>query len=208
MNAIAKPGIPAGYMEDPRGALIPESKVKVQHKLEDELVRTLVGMARIQSQKLAELKSLALGETAEFKAQVAQEYGATKGGAKGNMTLTSYDGRLRVKISVSETLSFGPELAAAKELIDGCILRWSEGANDNIRALIDQAFQVNKSGRIDTHRVLALRRLDIEDEDWARAMDAIGEALRVTGSKTYVRFYDVDPATDQEVPIPLDLANV
>jgi hypothetical protein len=88
------------------------------------------------------------------------------------------------------------------------VTRWSEGANDNIRALIDHAFQVNKEGRIDTHRVLGLRRLDIEDADWKRAMDAISDAVRVSGSKTYVRFYQIDAETGQRAAITLDLANV
>lgn len=197
-----------GYMQNAQGALIPVENIKPQDRLEDDLVRMLTDTARGLSEQLGLLKAVAMSEAQAFKAQVAEEYGATKGGAKGNMTLTSFDGSLRVKIAVSEHLSFGPELAAAKELIDACILRWSDGANANIRALIDQAFQVNKVGRIDTHRVLALRRLDIDDEDWKRAMDAISDAVRVSGSKTYVRFYQVDPKTDREIPIPLDLANV
>lgn len=199
--------IPDGYMKNAQGALVPVDTIRPQDLLEDDLIRRLFAEARPIRERLGNLKALALSEAQAHKATVAEEYGATKGGAKGNMTLTSFDGTLRVKIAVSEHLTFGQELAAAKELIDDCILRWSDGANVNIRALIDQAFQVNKVGRIDTHRVLALRRLDIHDEDWKRAMEAISDAVRVSGSKTYVRFYEVDPRTGRENPIPLDLAN-
>jgi len=199
--------IPKGYMKNARGELIPEGNVKPEDKLEDELVRKLIMDATQISNVLAGFKHQAMSETVALKETVAAEYGAMRGGKKGNMTLRAFDGSAEVQVQVSEHLSFGTQLMAAKELIDDCIVRWSEGASDNIRALIDQAFQVNKEGRIDTHRVLALRKLDMGgDKDWARAMDAISDAIRVTGSKTYIRFYSVDPSNGKRTAIPLDLA--
>ncbi len=200
--------IPEGYMQDAQGNLVPEAKVKPEHLLEDELVRRLAGSAQAIRNTLTAFKEAALSEADAFRAVVAEKYGANKGGAKGNMTLRSFDGSLEMQVAVSETLSFGPELQAAKELIDDCVERWSEGANDNIRALINHAFQVNKEGRIDTGRVLGLRRLDINDDEWHHAMEAISDAVRVTSSKTYIRFYEVDTKTGLRQPIPLDLAAV
>lgn len=200
--------IPDGYMQDAQGNLVPEAKVKPEHKLEDDLVRRLAGSAQAIRNTLAAFKVSALDEADAFRALVAEKYGASKGGAKGNMTLRSFDGRLEMQVAVSDNLSFGPELQAAKALIDICVERWSEGANDNIRALVNHAFQVNKEGRIDTGRVLGLRRLDIDDAEWSRAMDAISDAVRVTSSKTYIRFYEVNTETGLRQPIPLDLAAV
>jgi hypothetical protein len=37
--------------------------------------------------------------------------------------------------------------------------------------------------------VLGLRRLDIQDARWKKAMDAIGESLQTVGSKAYIRIY-------------------
>lgn len=203
--------VPEGFMRTRQGDLRPVSAVRPQDRLEDELVRDLVGRARALRDDLAALKAYGMRQTTDFKAMVAAEYGAAKGGAKGNMTLSRFDGSEEVQVQIAEHIAFGPELAAAKELIDGCILRWSEGANDNLRAMIDQAFQVNKAGRIDTGRVLGLRNLDIKgpdggkDPDWERAMEAIGDAVRVTGSRTYLRFYETD-ARGVRLPISLDLA--
>ena len=39
-------------------------------------------------------------------------------------------------------------------------------------------------------------------------MDAISDAVRVTSSKTYIRFYEVNTETGMRQPIPLDLAAV
>ncbi|AWI83045.1 sulfate transporter [Alloyangia pacifica] len=204
----AQPTIPEGYMKNGRGELIPEAKVKPEDKLEDDLVRRMAALARSTSGELAKLKALAMGEAEAFQAEVASLYGAIKGGAKGNMTLRSFDGSLELQVAVSEHITFGPQLKAAKELIDNCIERWAQHSDDNLRVIVLDAFQVNKAGRIDTQRVLGLRRLSIEDAEWKRAMDAISDAVRVSGSKTYVRFYEIDPETGDRSPISLDLASV
>lgn len=124
-----------------------------------------------------------------------------KAAKKGNMILLSYDGTLAVQVAISEHISFGAELEAAKALIDQCISKWSEGANANLQVLVDDAFDVDQQGKISTSRVLSLRRSNIEDPDWKRAMDAISDAVRVTGSKTYLRIYERDLMTGLQTPI-------
>ncbi|MEM6727842.1 MAG: DUF3164 family protein, partial [Pseudomonadota bacterium] len=84
---------------------------------------------------------------------------------------------------------------------------WSEGSNDNLKTLIFDAFQVNKEGKIDTGRVLGLRRLNIEDDKWVKAMEAVSDAVRVTGSRTYIRFYEKDESGATK-PISLDIATL
>mgnify|MGYP000929749725 FL=1 len=49
--------------------------------------------------------------------------------------------------------------------------------------------QVDKEGNISTARVLGLRRLQITDEKWQRAMDALSDSLQVHISKPFVRVY-------------------
>jgi len=198
--------IPDGFMEASDGSLVPLSKIKAQHLLEDEMVRRLAQGAMSLNEALSAFKQAALEQAGAFMDLLAQEYDTRRGGKEGNVTFRTFDGRLEMQVSVAKSLSFGPELQQAKHLIDGCIERWSEGASDNIRVLVNDAFQVNKQGRIDTQRVLGLRRLSIDDADWRRAMDAIADALRVHSTKTYLRFYAVDPGTGTRRAIPLDMA--
>lgn len=199
--------IPKGYMKNADGALMPIGKVKPVHKMEDETVRRLISDAKEVSAALAKFKDIAMGDAQAFRALVAEQYGAKKGGAKGNMTLRSYDGDLSIQVQVSETIEFGTELQAAKELIDDCVEAWSEDSNDNLKVLINDAFQVNKEAHIDTGRVLGLRRLDITDEKWMSAMSAISDAVRVIGSRTYIRFYETNAKGERQA-IPLDMASV
>ena len=107
---------------------------------------------------------------------------------------------------MQETITFDERLQAAKALIEECIQGWSKGSNANIKVLVNDAFQVDQQGKISTGRVLRLRRLDIKDEAWQRAMQAISDSLRVSSTKPYIRFYERDDATGEYQAINLDVA--
>lgn len=200
--------IPSGYWRDAEGRLIPESMVKPIDRARDELVRDLVAKAATLSSDLAAFKAAAFADVGAFVEMSAEEYGVKVGGNKGNITLVSFDGRYKVVRQVSETVVFDERLQAAKALIDECIHAWAEGSRDEIKALINDAFQVNREGRINTGRVLGLRRLDIRDEAWQRAMTAISDSVRVAGSKPYIRVYERIGESDQYRAISLDVAAV
>ena len=109
---------------------------------------------------------------------------------------------------MQDQIVFGEQLMAAKALIDECVRDWSQGANDNVRALVTHAFQTDKAGKINTGRVLGLRQLNITDEKWQKAMQAISDSIRVASSKPYVRFYKRDDDSGDYAHISLDAAAV
>ncbi|MBD8890919.1 DUF3164 family protein [Roseibium litorale] len=200
--------LPEGYWMDGKGSLIPIAKIKQEHQLEDALVKDLAAEADEIHRRLAAFKERAFGEIEALRDLLAEKYGAKRGGRKGNITFTSFDGTQQVVVAVAEHITFGPELEAAKSLIDECFHSWLSDANANLKVVVDDAFQVDKKGKISTSRVLGLRRHAIEDEKWLRAMDAIADAVRVTGTKAYVRVYRRDPATEDREPVSLDIASV
>ena len=200
--------IPAGYWRDGEGRLIPENMVKPIDRARDDLVRELVGKAKAASAVLADFKAKAFGDIGAFVEMSGEQYGVKLGGVKGNVTLLSFDGRFKIVRQIQEHLVFDERLQAAKQLIDECIQTWTEGSSDEIKALINDAFQVNKEGKINTARVLGLKRLNINDEKWLRAMQAIADSVQVGGSKPYIRIYERIGETDQYRPISLDVAAV
>ncbi len=205
-TATAPPPVPAGYLKDSKGRLVPEHLVKPTELLEDQTVRKIMGHAIDLSQQVARCKAHTFDDILTFLALLDEKYGAKKGGVKGNMTFSSFDGTFQVKIAVSDTLVFGPELQTAKVLTDECIRDWSEGSTDHIKLLVQHAFRTDKEGQVSREAIFALRRIQIEDERWKRAMDAINDSIRVTGSKTYVRFYRrPDPNANWE-QVTIDLA--
>lgn len=200
--------IPDGYMQDAKGALWPTETIREIDRTRDDLVREIVAKAKAQSEQLAKFKASVFGDIEAFIQLSGEKYGVAMGGKKGNVSLLSFDGRYKVQRAVSESLAFDERLQIAKELVNECIHLWSEGSRSEIRALINDAFQVDKEGRVNTARILSLRRLEITDEKWQKAMQAIGESIQVAGSKTYFRVYERVGDTDQYQPISLDIAGV
>lgn len=197
--------VPEGYMQDGQGRLVPVKMVKEVDKARDSLVREIAGKALALREAMKGFRDDAMGDVAAFIELSAEQYGAKVGGNKGNVSLTTYDGAFKVQRNMAESLVFDERLQAAKELIDECITEWTEGSRDELKTLILDAFQVDKEGRINTGRVLSLRRLAIDDERWRRAMQAVSDSLQVAGSKAYLRVYTRRPDGKYE-PITLDLA--
>lgn len=200
--------IPPGYWQDASGNLIPESKVKDIDKLRHQVVTDLCHMAKQRRDGLAEFKAKAMREVAALVATSMEQYGVKTGGEKGNVTLTSFDGKFKLVRQMQDRLVFGEQLLAAKALIDECVQAWSKDANDNIRALVNHAFQTDKEGKINTGRVLGLRSLDIQDEAWKQAMQAIADSTKTASTTPYVRFYERDEGTGEYRAISLDVAAV
>ena len=136
-----------------------------------------------------------------------ERYGVRLGGVKGNVQLLSFDGKYKLCRDYGQLLTFDEGLQAAKELINGCLRRWYKGSRPELRAVVEQAFKVDKKGRINTGAVLGLRRIEIDDPEWQEAMKAITESLQVLDSRVYVRAYERDPSGAYQ-PISLDFANV
>jgi hypothetical protein len=198
--------IPKGYMMNAAGALVPESKVKPIDKLRTMVTTSLCEEAKKLNAHMAGVKLESMRMIDEFVEQSLKEYGVAQGGKKGNITLLSFDGRYKVVRQMAETIVFDERLQAAKALIDECIHVWAKGSNANIKVLVNDAFQVDREGKISTGRVLGLRRLDIKDETWTRAMAAISDSMNVASTKPYVRFYERDERSGDYMPISLDVA--
>lgn len=196
------------YWQDSAGRLVPESMVKPIDRTRDQLVQELIKKGEVLAGQIATYKREAFADIAAFVELSAEQYGIAIGGKKGNVTLTSFDGRYKVVRQVQDTLAFDERLQVAKQLIDECINRWTDGGKPEVRVLINDAFQVDKTGKISTGRVLGLKRLDIHDPQWKQAMQAIGDSVMSTNSSTYVRLYKRVGDTDRYMPISLDIAGV
>lgn len=207
-NQASDTQVPEGYWRDARGLLHHESLVKPLDKERDELVRKLMTQAKELQAAMLKFKQLAFDEIHAFVELSALEYGARYGGIKGNVSLTSFDGRLGIQLAIQESINFDERLHAAKTLIDECLLEWSEGARPELMTIVNDAFRADQSGNIRTARVLALRRHDIQDARWQAAMQAIGEACQVVGSKAYVRFYERAGNDLHMKAISLDIAKL
>jgi|TARA_R110001583_G_scaffold23841_2_gene87482 hypothetical protein len=199
--------IPTGYRQNAKGDLVPEDRIKAVDKIRDEVVNNVVSAAKSLRQAMLEFKLSTMGQIADFVDLSAEEYGVKYGGNKGNVLLTSFDGKYQVRRAVGEHRVFDERIQTAKSLIDDCIKRWSGGADTRLMAMVEHAFRVNQQGRIDVNQVLSLRQLDIDDAKWKQAMDAIADAIQVTGTSEYLRLYERQ-ANGKYTQLPLDISSL
>jgi hypothetical protein len=198
--------IPEGYLRNAAGHLIPLAQVREHDKLRDDIAFGLAQEAEKLHDQIKAFKCRALNDIADLVSIAAEKYDVKLGGKKGNVSISTYDGSYKVIRTYAEQLAFTEELEAARELINDCIIRWSEGANDHIKVLVDRAFRTNGKGQLKTAAVLDLLRLEINDEGWKRAMEALKDSIQSVGATAYVRFYKRVGDSDQYRILALDIA--
>ncbi len=182
------------YLKNSRGFEVPVNKIAESDLLKNELVCIMVEDAKALSELHDEFKRKVFNQVNDFISKLASMYQVEIGGAKGNVNLTSYDGRKKVEVGVADQITFGPEINIAKELIDLVVNEKLESVGDDrlLREIVQDAFSTNSDGNYNKARIMALRkyRLASDNENWATAMQALDDAIILSSTKTYVRFYE------------------
>jgi hypothetical protein len=194
------------YWRNAEGALVPVESIRPADMLEDETVRKIIGFAVPLSDQISRFWQHTSADISGFVDLVLQNYGATRGGKKGNITLSSFDDMLKVELRVAKLIEFKSDLQAAKILTDECLASWSEDSGAEIRTIVRSAFNVDKDGKVNQQALLGLLRHDFDDPRWKRAMDAIRDAIRVRTSKEYFRFFQRPAPAAEWKSITIDLA--
>lgn len=204
---------PDGYLADSYGRLVPLSTIEPLDLLRNDTVNRIIAQANAVQTTLRDFKETAMSDIAAFLEIAANQYNVKMGGRKGNLSLVSYDGRFKVLVAVSDSLNFDERLQIAKQLVDECIHAWAKDSNDNIKALVEHAFQTDKKGKINTARVFSLMRLKIDDEKWQTAMKALKDSIQITSTSEYLRLYQREEGEEEGgvqkyKQIALDIASV
>ena len=169
------------YKTDAKGNLIPLENIKELDLARDDLVHEIFAAVQPAVDALDSAKQRAIADVRAFVELSAEKYGV-KPSKKGNITITSFDGKLRVNVAMKDVMMFDERLAAAKALIDECLTEWTQDSRSELRVIVQQAFDVDKDGHISTAKVLSLRSLKIEDE---------------LATREYVRLYRRDERTGE-----------
>lgn len=197
--------LPAGYRSNSKGHLVPEAMIKPADILIDDMVNTLATEWLKQRAALAAFKQKAFEEVHAMVGIINEQYDVKRGGEKGNVQLFSYDGRYKLIVAVAENIAFGPQLQAARELVNECLNNWTSDAQPELQTIINEAFATDGTGSVSVSRILMLRRYNITDLRWLEAMKAINDAIQIVGSKQYMRLYERNEA-GAYLPLALDIA--
>ena len=200
--------VPSGYWRNGRGDLVHESNVTETDRDMDATVAKVHGFGEDLSAQMWRFRAYTMDDVAGFVARLLERTGAKGRASKGNLTLTSFDGRRRVTLSIAAHVSIGPEILAAQALMDECLERWTRGSGREVKALVEQAFTPNAEGQLSVSALLRLRRIAIDDPQWRAMQHAIADAMRPSGTAEYVRLYHRDHPGEKWRQVSLHLATV
>lgn len=194
------------FLRNGQGNLIGISQIKPQRLLEDEMVRKVMRYALDLSAQIGRFKGHTFEDVNAFQSLLEQHYGAKAGGKKGNVTFSTFDDTMRVEVKIADQITFGPELQAAKKLVDECLVEWGADSHEALRSLVNRVFSVEKEGQINRGELFSLLALEVSDERWQRAMEAIRDSIRVIGTKAYLRFRIRPDGNSNWSTVTIDLA--
>lgn len=201
--------IPNGYKQNAVGHLVPIGKIGDLELLKDDLVMRIINQALNLQTMMMTVKTQSMTDIDAFMKLAAEQYDTVLGGERGNVQLLSFDGKYKVIIAIDDNQTFDEKLTIAKQLIDECILDWTQDSNDNVRAIIQDAFQVDTAGNLNKSRIFGLFRLkNIKDPKWAKAMEALKDSIQVVSSKRYMRLYQRVGDEGKYQQISLDMAGL
>lgn len=184
------------FYTNSRGFKVPAYNVSDVDKAQNKLVLDMVQQAKQLSAAHDEFKRSVFSGVNDFIADMAHSYDVEIGGKKGNITLTSFDGRSRIKVGVADDVNFGPEIIVAKELINNVVNEMLDHVGDEaqlIKDIVQDAFETDKEGQYSKAKIMNLRskyRYSHDSDEWAQAMKAIDDAFVFSSTKTYVLFHE------------------
>ena len=207
LYSLLKCEAPKGYKEDGEGNLRRVDRIKKIDIERDKVTKDLFNQALLVHDEMQNFAITIRKSIDEFVKHALANYDKKLGGTKGNVTLYSFDKRIKIERSRQDRICFNENLIAAKEMIDDCIKRWSKGSNRNLQTVVQGAFKTDKKGRFSAAKVLSLRKHQIDDPLWQKAMEALADAIEVDSSAEYYRVYWRDDKGAYQ-PLPLDLAHI
>lgn len=200
--------IPAGYVRKANGDLTPVDNLKDIDVARDGMIYPLIDRAREISSALQQLKAHALDDVAAFVSLAAEQHGMKMGGKHGNVQLTTFDGRYKIERVNAKIIKYNESILAAQALFEESLAAMSEGAGKDLRTVTMLAFKKTRNGELRIDRLIELINAKVDDPTWGRACIALKECLYVSGTATYVRFYERIGQTEKYKLINLDLAGV
>lgn len=176
-----------GNWLDPKGRPVPEEYIRPEDKKRDKLVESILKRVSRLSAKLESEKAEIVEAIEKYLNELAKD-NKVREGWKGNILLYNFSQNLCIERRIDESISFDERLQMVKTTIDRWISQKLKDTDPTLSKVIAQAFSVDKQGRINTAMLLKLKRIDIQDAEWKKAMQLLDDSVFVKSSKMALRF--------------------
>ena len=198
--------VPEGYFLNARGAVVPERYRSDKDDIRDQVVADLVGRCEAISAELSDAKARIFADLVAHVQLVAETWGVALDGRRGNVVLIDTTGTRRIERVVRPRMRVGPEVLAAEALVGELLDALTADADPTLRALVRAMFRRDDTGSISPSRLLEFVRLDLPDERWKRAQEAVRHALESDGESVYFRAYTRTDSTQPWRQVVLDFS--
>lgn len=193
---------------DEAGNTIPYDRTTKYERAAENTVHKLAVSAYDIHVKLKAYKDKVREEAERLYELFTKENGVI-GKGKGSATFYNFDRSIKVMVKVNDQITFDENtIELAKEKLDELLSDGLENAKDFVKPLVMEAFHQN-SGKLDTKRVLGLRRYTsrIKDPRYTEAMELIDKAVRRPSTREYYRIC-VKDSNGEYQDIQLNFASI
>lgn len=190
------------YWKNAEGDLIPVSRIFPHEKKSDRLVESLHKRIGNLQEKIKAEKAAIAKSVNDYLAVVAADHNEEW---EGGTTLFNFDKSKQVEVRLSKHYVTDERMGIAETKIKNLIRKWAPGSNDNLIALVEIAFELDKQGKYNVDKIIELRKVKIKDKEWKEAMDLAFDSISTDYTKTYFNFRKKN-ADGKLVPIPLNFS--
>lgn len=195
--------------QDESGALIPYNRTTKSERLMERSSQRILKSALTLNAKLTAFKDMIRELSQEaYDAFMAEKTSTRK--SKGNFTWFNFDRSIKIEVSVNEPIQFDSlTITAAKDKFDAFLDANIESKNEFAKQMVIDAFETQRSGNLDTKRVMNLTRYvsKINDPLFTEAVKLINESIRRPKTKTYFRVWQKDEAGEYQ-NVELNLSSI
>lgn len=200
--------IPEGYVMNASGDLIKEDNLTPLQREEDALVKKLWPRAEALHNEMAAFKTDAMNTVAEVLARCVKQHGIKRfERIKGNVSFVTVDGMYKVERAISDKIEANSSIEAARQLFEQYAQVLEQQSGEDAKEFIRDYFRLNKDQYV-TSRLVDLCNKNFNHPLYKKARGALQQALFVTGTKAYLRFYKRNKADDSWVAMPLQFSAI
>ena len=171
-------------MKDSNGDDVPLKYVSAYDKARDRVTRKILARflkARAGLEKLVAECIVDLDTLKGTKEKLGQ---------KGNFQASSFDGLINVQIRQQYNILLDSRVARARELmleyIDGILGKVGGNDAQALKLIVDEAFRANNDGILPTSKIMALMRMEIDNDNWREAKSILQDAIKPQKGKRYL----------------------
>jgi hypothetical protein len=195
---------------DESGTQVPYSRTTKAERLKERSADSLLKKAFSANKQLKELKKLIKTVSEKVLEETLKEKGVENLKSKGNYTWHNFNRTIKVEVNINEPISFDDiTITAAKEKFYEFLNKYITSKNMFVKQMILDAFETQRSNKLDVKRVLNLVRYkdSIADPLFTKAVDLINQSVRRPKTKTYYRVWVMNEAGEYD-NIDLNLSSI